>query len=115
MSLCLSIPQFITSTSFVDQTMQFSPVTLFTPATTGVYRISMGGACTSAGNSPTIDLAWTDQDGNAQTGAYSPIPYAGATGAIAIISAHVGDAVTLSAGFNASVNYSLYVVVEQLF
>ena len=111
----------ITSVKLTAQPSAIGTTTLFTPTSTGVFRVSVYIVDTAAGSAGTVSatIGWTD-DEQAQTISTSTVPLAtlGAfTQSTFFIEATSGNAITYSTAFAGAIGspmYSLYVTVERL-
>ena len=113
---CVDLPQIVAKQSYTGKTAALASTAIYTPAASGVFRVSVALENTTGGtDNVTATITWTDAY-HSQTidmqkyarGIYT----SGFWGVIAIPVAS-GNAISISASY-VSGTYDLYVVVEQL-
>ena len=117
-------PIIIKQVSLKNQTT--SPtVTLYTPTSSGLYRITVYASVTpSSGNDVCPNVTWTDESGEQSQGImmgwsnFSSCAFPGPSsgGAVLIVHSEANQPVTFNAGFSGSSEdeYNLFITVEQL-
>jgi len=116
-----NFPSRVSNVALTAQPSAIATTTLFTPTTTGTYRVSVYIVDTAAGSAGTVaaTIGWTD-DEQAQTISTSTVPLAtlGAfTNSTFFIEATSGNNVTYATTFVGALGspqYSLYVTAERL-
>jgi len=114
-------PSIVAHVSLPGQNTDLGPVTLFTPASTGVYRASVYLATTTAdvtAGTVTANMEWTD-DAQLETASTSALSLAvlGFTSSTFVIESTSGNPIrysTTNTGFFNTSFYSIYIVIEKL-
>lgn len=107
------VPQIIYQQAFVNQSTALSPVTLVTPTSDATYRLSFyfeqgAGATFAFGQ-----FDWTDDNG-AQNQAGSSVSPGDRNIISLVVRATSGNAVTFKVTATGTINYSAYVIAEEL-
>ena len=116
-------PRVVAKINLTNQTSQIPPTTLFTPPTSGMFRISVYETMTAAGDGNGVVLNWTDEAGleSANVGGIQPGsgPYclsaAGPPPCGTTLFAEAGAPIIYQISSDANGGtYDLHIVVERL-
>jgi hypothetical protein len=115
-------PIILAQKSFVAATASISPVTVFTPSSTGTFRVTgyVEQSNTTDGYGPEVFVLWTGDFGSYQQQVNGGLSYSGAAAAATLQLLTVHSAANQPIQISTTVNpneqgtYNLYVVVERL-
>ena len=116
----LGVAEVVTNVQNTGQTGDITTTIIFTPTTTGFFRVSVYMICTTAGGGTlSCTVGWTDEVGAKTISPSASVDLSstsnGSTGE-AFIKANVADITfsTAIAGKTGSPQYAIYIVLEQL-
>ena len=115
-------PEIVAQKSFIAQMASISPTTVFTPASTGIFRVTgyLEQSNTAEGYSPEVFVSWTGDFASYQDQVNGGLSYSGSAAAVTLNLLVVHGAANQPIQISTSVNpseqgtYNLYVVVEKL-
>jgi hypothetical protein len=129
----LTSPTIVKKVALTNQTGPIPTTTIFTPGTSGLFRVSVYMTQAVAGNSPdywTVDLGWSDDAGkeaaatvSSSVGQVPPMAWGFVSGSfqpgsVVTVEGRAGQPLTFdvtdAGGFGNDGSYSLYITVERL-
>ena len=114
----VEVAAIVAKQSFLNRTSSLTATTVYTPAASGLYRVSVYIETSSTAASAMVTVLYTDDYrfqqptfAQSSSGQYQA---GGAMSPVASIRATSGNPIQVSAGFSGTGHFDVYVVVEQL-